>query len=341
VTAAFAIDTYTVTPSAGSHGSINPSAQQTANYNDVLSFTVTPDTGYQIDKVTGCGGSLNNTTYTTGQITADCTVAASFTPNTYTISAVAGEGGTISPSTVKVIQGNTSQFTVTHITGYHITSVTVCNGSLSEYKYTTGQITGDCAVTVSFAINTYTVTPSAGDHGTISPLTPQTVNYNDTVSFIINSEAGYHIASVSGCGGTPFNSSINKKATSLSENTYTTGKITGDCTVNVTFAIDMYTVTPVAGSHGSISPSSPLTLTHHDTATFIITPDDHYHIASVSGCEGTLTGNSYTTKPVTESCTVTAAFAIDSFTSTISVSGQGTISADGLSCDGNTCTGSY
>ncbi len=62
---------FTVTPSAGANGSINPSTPQTVNYNGTASFTVTPNTGYQIASVTGCGGTLSGNTYTTGQITAD------------------------------------------------------------------------------------------------------------------------------------------------------------------------------------------------------------------------------------------------------------------------------
>jgi hypothetical protein len=46
--------------------------------NGTTSFLVTPDTGYQLASVTGCGGTLNGTMYTTGAVTADCAVAASF-----------------------------------------------------------------------------------------------------------------------------------------------------------------------------------------------------------------------------------------------------------------------
>lgn len=43
-----------------------------------FSFTVTPDAGYFILDVRGCKGTLAGSTYTTGAITADCTVTASF-----------------------------------------------------------------------------------------------------------------------------------------------------------------------------------------------------------------------------------------------------------------------
>lgn len=69
--------TYTVTASAGTGGTISPSSA-TVNSGKTASFTVTPSTGYSIASVTGCGGTLKGNTYTTGAITADCTVSASF-----------------------------------------------------------------------------------------------------------------------------------------------------------------------------------------------------------------------------------------------------------------------
>jgi len=43
-------------------------------------FDVTPKTGYFIASVTGCGGNLSGSTYTTGAISSTCTVTASFAP---------------------------------------------------------------------------------------------------------------------------------------------------------------------------------------------------------------------------------------------------------------------
>jgi hypothetical protein len=68
----------------------------------------------------------------------------------YTVTANAGSGGSISPSSASVREGNTASFTVTPNTNYTIDSVTGCNGTLSGSKYTTGAVTGPCAVTASF-----------------------------------------------------------------------------------------------------------------------------------------------------------------------------------------------
>ena len=69
----------TVTASAGSGGSITPTAPQSVASGATASFTLTPASGYQIASVTGsCGGSLSGSTYTTAPVTANCSVVASF-----------------------------------------------------------------------------------------------------------------------------------------------------------------------------------------------------------------------------------------------------------------------
>ena len=77
--ATFSQITYAVTPSAGDGGAISPSTAQTIAEGATTTFTVTPDSGYEIAAVGGtCGGSLSGNTYTTNAITAACTVVATF-----------------------------------------------------------------------------------------------------------------------------------------------------------------------------------------------------------------------------------------------------------------------
>lgn len=73
---------YTVTATVtGSNGSITP-ASQSIKKGQTATLTLAPDTGYHVDSVSGCGnGTLSGTTYTTGAVTADCTVSASFKVN--------------------------------------------------------------------------------------------------------------------------------------------------------------------------------------------------------------------------------------------------------------------
>lgn len=217
---------------------------------------------------------------------------------TYTVTAIANGNGDIQPPTRTVAEGATTTFTVTPDLGYHIDTVSGCGGTLSGNTYTTGATTADCTVTASFAINAYTVTTSVpGGHGSFTP-SSQTVNHGSTTSFAVNPEAGYHVVSVSGCGGT------------LADTTYTTGPITADCTVTASFALNDYTVTAaVASGHGSITP--PLQVVGHGgIANFTLTPDVGYLVISVSGDACAVTGSdtTWSAADIQADCEVTATF---------------------------------
>lgn len=84
---------YTVTPNPGTGGTLSPSGAQVVAYNATPSFTATASSGYTLSGVSGCNGALSGSTYTTGAITADCAVNASFTLNTsYSGGAPTGSG---------------------------------------------------------------------------------------------------------------------------------------------------------------------------------------------------------------------------------------------------------
>jgi hypothetical protein len=148
--------TYTVSASAGSGGTISPSGSSAVSAGATKAFTVTPSTSsYSIASVTGCNGSLSGSTYTTGAISGNCTVSASFvlgTPTSYTVTATAGSGGSISPAgSVTVTAGATKAFTVTPSGSNSINTVTGCGGSLSGTTYTTGPINSACSVSATFS----------------------------------------------------------------------------------------------------------------------------------------------------------------------------------------------
>ena len=172
--ASFAQSAYLVQPIAGSGGTITPNAIQTVSSGATTTFTVTPNTGYSIGNVTGCGGSLVGSTYTTGAITGACTVTASFTPIQYTVSTSAGTGGTITPTSRLVSHGSTTTFTVTPNTGYSIGLVSGCSGTLSGNTYTTGAITGACTVTATFSAFSAPTTPTLNSPASLSETTNRT-----------------------------------------------------------------------------------------------------------------------------------------------------------------------
>src|SRR5690606_4449658 len=86
-------------------------------------------------------------------------------------------------------------------------------------------ITADCAITATFAVNSYTVTASASGNGTVTPAS-QGVDHGDTATFTVTPDAGHHVDTI---GGTC-------PAGTLTGTGYQTGAITGDCSVTVAFA---------------------------------------------------------------------------------------------------------
>ncbi len=152
-----------VTPSAGTNGAISPNTPQTVNHGSTTVFTVTPATGYTAAVGGTCGGTLVGTTYTTNAITANCTVAATFAINTFTVSTSAPAAeGKFTPASQVVNYGSTTTFTVDAKSLYYITSVSGCGGTpfnntdptVLTYQYTTGAISADCTVTATYDLVT-------------------------------------------------------------------------------------------------------------------------------------------------------------------------------------------
>lgn len=71
------IRTWTVSAGAGTGGSISPTSRS-VDHGANTTFAVAVNAGYRVAGVSGCGGSLSGSTYTTGPIESDCSVSANF-----------------------------------------------------------------------------------------------------------------------------------------------------------------------------------------------------------------------------------------------------------------------
>ena len=218
--------TYTVSTSAGAGTTISPSSAQVSSGGST-SFTVTLSSGYDTLVVSGCGGSLVGNTYTTGAITADCTVTAGATEITYTVSTSSGTGvASLSCNDSTVTYGGSTTCTASLATGYESLTLSGCSGTAGGSPYSTGAIYADCTVSGSTSETAYTVSTSVGTGTTLSP-SSASVSYGATTSFTAGTTGGYTNLSVSGCFGG-----------SLSGSTFTTGSITADCTVTSTAIVN-------------------------------------------------------------------------------------------------------
>ena len=230
------IEQYTVTATTVGGGSVSEATQSVIS-GEVVSFAVTPDSGYTTDSTVGgtCpSGSWSGVVYTTGAVMADCSVSFTFSPviTQYTVSATAGIGGVVDVASQTVTSGNAASFTLTPDSGYTTDSTvggTCPGGSWSGTVYTTGTVTADCSVSFTFSpvITQYTVSATAGVGGSID-VASQTVNSGNAASFTLTSDTGYTTDSTVG-GTCPVGS--------WSGTIYTTGAVITDCTVSFSFAI--------------------------------------------------------------------------------------------------------
>jgi Divergent InlB B-repeat domain len=268
--------THTVTPSVTGNGTITPNTPQTINDGSTTSFTVSANSGNHLVNVTGtCGGSLVGSTYTTNAITADCTVIANFAVTTHTVTPSVTGSGAITPNTPQTVNdGSTTSFTVSANSGNHFVNVTgTCGGSLVGSTYTTNAVTADCTVIANYAINTYTLTYSAGANGSISGTSPQTVNFDDSgtaVTAVPNS--GYHFVQWSD---------------SSTANPRTDTNVQGDISVTVSFAANIlvFTTQPADLTRGSVL--STVVVSEQDGSGNTM-PDNATVDFTIAMCGGTL-----------------------------------------------------
>src|SRR5439155_15504231 len=163
------------------------------------SFTISPDACHTIADVLVDGVSQGAiSSYTFSNVTANHTIAASFNLITYTITASAGGGGTISPSgSVSVNCGSSQSFTISSDACHTIADVLVdgvSQGAISSYTFS--NVTANHTIAASFNVITYTITASAGSGGTISPSGSVSVNCGTNQSFTISPDACHTIADV-------------------------------------------------------------------------------------------------------------------------------------------------
>jgi hypothetical protein len=306
VTANFAINTYTLTYTAGANGSISGTTPQTINHGaDGSAVTALPDIGYHF--VDWSDASTQNPRTDTG-VTGDITVTANFAINTYTLTYTAGAGGSITGTTPQVVNHGFNGTAVTAVpdTGY---SFVDWSDASTQNPRTDLAVTGNITVTANFAINSYTLTYNAGAGGSITGTTPQTINHGaDGSAVTAVPDTGYSFVDWSDAS---------------TQNPRTDLGVTGDITVTANFAINTYTLTYTSGGGGSISGTSPQTVNHGaDGAQVTAVPGIGYHFVDWSDAS---TQNPRTDLAVTGDITVTANFAINSYTLTYNAGAGGSI----------------
>ena len=354
--------TFEIFASAGTGGRISPAGTILVGRGQSQSFTITPYTGYQIASVIVDGvnqGIL--TSYTFQNVTSTHSIVASFTPdhsgstpepelkNTYTITASATTGGSISPSgTLMIDEGESQSFAITANPGYTILSVLVDGvnqGVMSSYTFHNvnsahtirATFIEDAFTPDIFDFDTFNITIQVGNGGsascngtTIRGGTSETISVSggSTQNISITPNSRYYISSVKVNGV-----SYNPSRTLRLNNIYSDYRVViyfEDAYGNTIPVVNTHNITASAGAGGSISPSGTVAVTEGLSKTFTITPNYGYRIHSVL-VDGVDQGavSSYTFSDVTRAHTIKALFTLNTYSITASAGAGGSITPSG------------
>ena len=232
ISAKFKLKSHSVTATASQGGAVTP-VSQLIQHGGVAVVNIAAAAGFDIDKVEGCNGQLNGNLYTTGSITAACEVSAKFKLKSYTVTATASEGGTVTPVSQLIQHGGVAVVNIAAAAGFDIDKVEGCNGQLNGNLYTTSSITAACEVSAKFKIKIHTVTASIPDTAvSITPMA-QTVEHGGRLIFYTAQNTGVGQYKISGCGGY------------LKDSIYIIDSVTSDCQIMAEFtegilSLDLY-----------------------------------------------------------------------------------------------------
>ncbi|MDR3555283.1 MAG: fibronectin type III domain-containing protein [Syntrophobacteraceae bacterium] len=304
-----------ITAQTTSNGQIAPAGTSTLAVGESQTYSIVPNSGYQIGSVSVDGTQVANpaTTYTFSNVSCCHTIAATFVPvvpASYSISAGSGAGGSISPAgSVSVATGANQTFTISPAANYQIASVTVdgvSQGAIS--KYTFNSVAATHTIVAAFTpIRTYIISASvtmgsgAKDGqtgGSISPSGAVSVTGGANQAFLISPAANYTISDVQVDG-----SSVGPVMS------YTFSDLTANHTISALFTVATYTITASAGPNGSISPSGDALVTSGSGRSFEITPSSGYAVCNVV-VDGASIGavTSYTFSDVATTHTIAVTF---------------------------------
>ena len=306
MTAQFAITTFTLTYNHDANGTITGTTPQTVNSGaSGTAVTAVPNAGYHF--VQWSDASTANPRTDTN-VTANITVTAQFAITTFTLTYNHDANGTITGTTPQTVNSGANGTAVTAVpnAGYHFVQ---WSDASTQNPRTDTNVTANITVTAQFAINTFTLTYNHDANGTITGTTPQTVNSgaNGTAVTAVPN-AGYHFVQWSDAS---------------TQNPRTDTNVTANITVTAQFAITTFTLTYNHDANGTITGTTPQTVNSGASGTAVTAvPNAGYHFVQWSDAS---TANPRTDTNVTANITVTAQFAITTFTLTYNHDANGTI----------------
>ena len=228
---------------------------------------------------------------------------------------LAGSGGTLVGSTLQDLTPGTSCTAVTAVpaTGYAFSLWTGTNGfaSTSSNPLIVASVNSSQAITAKFTTAICVLTYVAGANGSLTGSTVQSVAYGGSGTAVTAVPSpGYHFVQWSD------GSTVNPR---------TDTSVTANVSVTATFAINTLTLAYAAGANGTLTGTSSQIVSYLASGTAVTAvPSPGYHFVQWS--DGS-TVNPRTDTSVTANVSVTATFAINTFTISFQAGPNGTVGA--------------
>jgi hypothetical protein len=185
---------------------------------------------------------------------------------TYTLTYTAGANGSVTGTASQTVNfgANGSAVTAVAAANYHF--VNWSDGSTANPRTDTSVIANK-SVTANFAINTYTLTYTAGANGSLTGTSPQTVNHGANGS-AVTAVANTHYSFVDWSDGS-------------TANPRTDTNVVANKSVTANFTIDTFTITSSTGANGTIDPLGVTTKDYGSSQVYTITADGGYSISDI------------------------------------------------------------
>ena len=324
ISAKFKVQTFTITSSAGTGGSISPIGTSSLKYDSSLIYTITPNTGFVLDTLFVNGNKVDSiSSYTFDTVKENKTIFAKFKVQIFTITSSAGTGGSISPIGISSVKYDSSlKYTITPNTGFVLDTLFV-NGnkvdSISSYTFDSVQM--NKTIFAKFKVQTFTITSSAGTGGMITPVGSSIVKYDSSIKYTITPDAGFVL-------DTLFVNGI--KVDSITSYTFDSVRI--NKTISAKFKVQTFTITSSAGTGGMITPVGSSIVKYDSSIKYTITPDAGFVIDTIFVDSIPVDSiSSYTFDSVRINKTIFAKFKVKTFAITATAGAGGSISPSGTS----------
>ncbi|MFA7485304.1 MAG: agmatine deiminase family protein, partial [Phycisphaerae bacterium] len=308
----------TLSVSSNSGGSVTTPGEGDFQYvqGTDANIVAAPDLNYHFVNWTGSGvdaGKVADANAADTKITmdADYAVAANFAIDTFSLDYAAGTGGSLTGETSQIVNYGENGTAVTAVPdlGYHFVN---WSDDSTDNPRTDLSVTANISVTANFAIDTFTLDYAAGTGGTLAGETSQVVNYGSNgtaVTAIPN--IGYYFV---------------RWSDDSTENPRTDLNVTANINVTAIFTMYTFTLDYAAGAGGTLTGDTAQVVAYGSNGTAVTAvPDTGYHFVNWSDAS---TDNPRTDLNVTDNISVTANFAIDTFTLDYAAGLGGTLPGD-------------